>query len=65
MLVLIRSAGEGLKIGDEITVTVLEVQGGSVRLGIAAPKEVLVLRKELQDRRAASPDTDSNPEDSA
>ena len=65
MLVLIRSAGEALRIGDGITVTVLEVQGGSVRLGIAAPKEVLVLRKELQDRRSPSPDTDSDPEDSA
>lgn len=63
MLVLIREVDEGLKIGDEITVTVLEVQGGSVRLGIAAPKEVLVLRKELQARRTLPPESD--PDNSA
>lgn len=63
MLVLIREVDEGLKIGDEITVTVLEVQGGSVRLGIAAPKEVLVLRKELQARRTLPPE--SGPDNSA
>lgn len=63
MLVLIREVDEGLKIGDEITVTVLEVQGGSVRLGIAAPKEVLVLRKELQARRMLPPESD--PDNSA
>jgi len=47
MLVLSRKAGEGIKIGGKITVTVLEVSGERVRLGIDAPKELTVLRQEL------------------
>ena len=50
MLVVTREVGEALKIDDEITVTVLGVHGGYVRIGIAAPKEVLILRGELRDR---------------
>jgi carbon storage regulator len=47
MLVLTRRADEGLHIGDEIVVTVLGVEGDRVKLGIQAPRHVLVLRHEL------------------
>lgn len=47
MLVLTRKAGEKVHIGDDIIVTVLEVHGHRVRLGIEAPAAVPVLRAEL------------------
>lgn len=49
MLVLTRCEGEALMIGNEICVTVLGIKGGQVRLGIAAPASVRVLRDELLD----------------
>ena len=50
MLILTRRKGENLIIGDDITVTVLEVMGGQVRLGINAPKEINMIREELLER---------------
>lgn len=47
MLILTRRNGETLKIGDEISVTVLSVKGNQVRLGIDAPNEVDVHREEI------------------
>ena len=47
MLVLSRKPGEALQIGKGITITVLEVKGKRIRLGIAAPPECEVLRAEL------------------
>jgi carbon storage regulator len=47
MLVLSRKMGQKFLVGGEIIVTVLEVQGSRVRLGIEAPAEVGVLRAEL------------------
>ncbi len=47
MLVLTRKRQEQLLIGKEIVVTIIEVAGGKVRLGIHAPANVLVLRAEL------------------
>jgi carbon storage regulator len=47
MLVLSRKRGERLLIGDEIIITVLSNDQGKVRLGIDAPKDVLILREEL------------------
>lgn len=47
MLVISRKPGEKLFIGDEIVVTVLEVKGNRVRLGIDAPADVPLLRSEL------------------
>lgn len=47
MLVLARRRNEGIVIGDGVTVTILEIRGNQVRLGIEAPKDVRVLREEL------------------
>jgi carbon storage regulator len=55
MLVLTRRAGERLLIGDNISVTVVSVERGKVRLGIEAPPDVLVLREELTAHRPAVP----------
>lgn len=48
MLVLSRKVGERILIGDQVTVTVVRVTGGGVRLGIEAPSEMAVIREELQ-----------------
>ena len=47
MLVLSRSAGESVMIGSDIVVTVLEVRGDVVRIGIDAPRSVRVHREEV------------------
>jgi carbon storage regulator len=47
VLVITRRSGERVCIGDQITVTVLEVSGSTVRLGIDAPSEVPVYRHEI------------------
>ncbi len=49
MLVLTRKLGEKIHIGDGITLTVLELRGNRVRLGIDAPSDVRVLRAELKE----------------
>ena len=52
MLVLTRSAGERLVIGDdaEITLSILEIRGNQVRIGINAPRHVAVHREEIYRR---------------
>jgi len=47
MLVLTRRGGEGIIIGAEIVITVLEVKGTQVRIGIEAPTDISIYRKEL------------------
>jgi carbon storage regulator len=47
MLVLARSAGQSIVLGDRVTITVLATRGGLVRLGIDAPSDVGVRRGEL------------------
>ncbi len=47
MLVLTRRAEEKIKIGNNIVISILDVEGGSVKIGIDAPKEVLILRMEV------------------
>jgi carbon storage regulator len=51
MLVLTRKLMEKLFIGDDICVTVVRLEGGQVRLGIEAPREVSVVRAELVPER--------------
>ena len=46
MLTLTRSVGETIRIGDDIEVHVVEVRGGTVRLGFKAPREVAIHREE-------------------
>ncbi len=70
MLVLTRKLMEKLFIGDDICVTVVRLEGGQVRLGIEAPREVSVVRAELVQERPATgvrsphqpPGTDDRPE---
>ena len=54
MLVLSRKSNESIVIDGQITITVLQVKGNSVRLGIEAPKEVPILREELQEGMVAN-----------
>lgn len=49
MLVLSRKKSETIVINDSITVTVIEIRGDKVRLGIEAPKDVTVHRREVYD----------------
>lgn len=49
MLVLSRKHGEAIVVGDNITVTVVAIEGGRVRLGITAPSELPVHREEIQE----------------
>lgn len=53
MLVLTRSLGQTIKIGLDIEVVVLGVKGNQVRIGIAAPRNVAVDRKEIAERKKA------------
>jgi carbon storage regulator len=50
MLVLSRKKNETISISDNIQITVVEVRGDKVRLGITAPKEIPVHRKEIADK---------------
>ena len=50
MLILTRRPGESVKIGDDITVTVLAVRGNQLRLGFTAPQNVTVHREEVYER---------------
>lgn len=52
MLILTRRVGETLCIGSHVTVTVLAVNGNQVRIGVHAPREVVVDREEIAQRKA-------------
>jgi carbon storage regulator len=54
MLVLTRCSGETIVIGDNIRITVADIRGDRVRLGITAPEQVRVDRGEVHERRMAS-----------
>ena len=50
MLVLSRKVGERILIGDRISVTVVRIMNGGVRIGIEAPSDMTVIRQELKDQ---------------
>lgn len=60
MLVLTRKRNESIMIGDNIVITIVDIRGDKVRLGIEAPNDVPVHRQEIYDaiRRNASPEND-------
>ena len=49
MLVLTRKPGEKIRIGDEIVLTVIEIKGNRIKLGIDAPNDISIVRGELCD----------------
>lgn len=67
MLILTRRAGERVVIGDDVLVTVMEISGQTVRLGIDAPQGVAIYREEIWDavkeenRAAAEADPSALP----
>ena len=50
MLVITRKKDESLLIGDDIEITVVKLEDGSVKLGISAPKDKTILRKEVYEK---------------
>ena len=50
MLILTRRVGEAVVVGNDITVTIVGVRGCQVRIGIDAPKDITVHRKEVYER---------------
>ncbi len=54
MLVLSRKQSQRIKLGDSIVITVVRVAGDKVRLGIDAPRDMLVLRDELEPHEVAA-----------
>ena len=50
MLVLTRKLGEGIVIGDNITIKIIEMKSGGIRIGIDAPRDTKIYRQEVYDR---------------
>lgn len=50
MLVLTRKPGEGIVVGDDISIKVIEIKGGAIRIGIDAPRDKKIYRQEIYDR---------------
>ena len=61
MLVLSRKVGERILVGDQVTITVVRITGGGVRIGIEAPKELSVIREELKDSNRKPGGSDAKP----
>jgi carbon storage regulator len=57
MLILTRRAGEALRIGNNIEVTVMAISGSQVRIGINAPREIAVDREEIAQRKRRDRET--------
>jgi carbon storage regulator len=63
MLVLSRKVGESFVIGDNITITVVRIAGGGVRIGVDAPADCSVMRSELQDLLDGAADKELSSEE--
>ena len=50
MLILTRKLGESIAIGDDIKVTLIDIQGKQVKIGVNAPKDVPIHRQEIYER---------------
>jgi carbon storage regulator len=50
MLVLSRKAGEGFLIGDDIIIKIVEAKGGTIRIGIEAPRDRKIYRQEVYEK---------------
>lgn len=50
MLVLTRKIGEGIVIGEDVTIKIIEIKGGNIRIGIDAPRDRKIYRQEVYDR---------------
>ncbi len=74
MLLLTRKLGENIRIGDDVKITIVEVKGNHVKLGIEAPPSIKVHREEIYERiqqerqranAAGNPPGNGKPEDDA
>ncbi len=63
MLILTRRIGESIRIGDEISVSVIGINGSQVKVGISAPDSVPVHREEIYDRIAQEREAAGGPDD--
>ncbi len=61
MLILTRRTGEAIMVGEEVTITVLGIKGGQVRIGIDAPGEIAVHREEIFERIKAEANPIQDP----
>jgi carbon storage regulator len=61
MLVLSRKLGEKIYIGENICITVVDIDRGKIRLGIEAPRDVPIYRQELLPLKAAAEGTTATP----
>jgi carbon storage regulator len=61
MLILTRRTGEAIMVGEEVTITVLGIKGGQVRIGIDAPGEIAVHREEIFERIKAEANLSQEP----
>jgi len=60
MLVLSRKVGEKILIGDNVSVTVVRVAQGVVRIGVDAPKEMAIVRDDIKDRNGTDAKSDAS-----
>jgi len=63
MLILTRRPQETIRVGDDVTITVLAVEGSKVRIGINAPRHITVDREEVHERKQRE-GTSGSPEKS-
>ena len=61
MLVLTRKVGERIRIGEDVVITVVRINGTAVRLGVEAPAHLVVVRQELAKQAATEADNANQP----